>query len=105
MVASSALQLFKLYLQCLVTTFSGKPFLQVNSLMESINLPMKSLTKQRGPPLRVCGNLPVFTSSNLFQVSSGSSRALEASLFNPNASYDSSAVMTLLADEGRNENA
>ncbi|KIJ91619.1 hypothetical protein K443DRAFT_135467 [Laccaria amethystina LaAM-08-1] len=35
----------------------------------------------------------------------GSSRALEASLLNPNASYDSSSVMILLADEGRNENA
>lgn len=38
-------------------------------------------------------------------INSGSSRALEASLLNPNASYDSSSVMTLLADEGRNENA
>jgi hypothetical protein len=105
MVATSALQLFKLYLQCLVTTFNGQLFLQVNSLRESINWPMKSLTKQRGPRLRVCRNLPVFTLSNLFQVNIGSSRALEASLLNPNASYDSSSVMILLADEGRNENA
>jgi len=107
MAAWSVKGLFKLWLPSLVSPrFHGVLSLPLNFLEVSRSLPMLYSKRRLGLQYLVWDTSFVLTNTkSLLIVNPGSSARLLSSLVAPNASYDGSQVITVLAVEARNENA